>query len=413
MPSIDLYPHQLSAYQELDNGKILTGGVGTGKSITSLAYFYTKECGGELRLNGQGSTKPPTRPRDIYVITTAKKRDDLDWEKEAARFTISTRRDLSISGIQLQVDSWNNIVKYVDVKDAFFILDEQRLVGSGAWVKAFLKIAKHNRWIMLSATPGDVWMDYYPVFQANGFYKNKTDFQDQHVVWARFSKFPKIDRYVSQGKLLRLRRQILVEMPFERHTKRHLVSTLVDYDEKLYDKVVKKKWHVFEDRPARDIGELFLVMRKLVNSHPSRLEKVKELSKKHPRLIIFYNHNHELDSLRTLQDSLKIPCSEWNGHKHQDIPEGDRWIYLVQYTAGAEGWNCITTDAMIFYSLNYSYKIWEQAQGRIDRLNTKYTDLYYYVLRSKATIDIAIMRAIRNKKSFNEKAYVKAAGMEK
>ena len=486
MKEINLYPHQAKAYKEIGNGKILTGGVGSGKSITSLAYFFVHECDGGLRINGQGNFKTPRRPVDIYVITTAKKRDDLDWEEEASRFEITTDRSTSVAGIQLKVDSWNNIIKYVDVKDAFFILDEQRLVGAGAWVKAFIKIAKNNRWIMLSATPGDTWIDYYPVFQANGFYKNKTDFQDQHVVWSRFAKFPKIERYVSEGKLNRLRKSILVEMPLKRHTTRHISQIFTDHDLNLYEKVVKKRWNFIEQRPIRDVAELFRLMRLIVNSDQSRLVQLLELWKKHPRLIVFYNFNYELESIRSTlkalgstqtidsdsistgieflmksQSSLNATSSagknvllppgtvtgklqekldterreilngfldkgklnstvselhglgpfeqaEWNGQKHESVPTSDRWIYLVQYTAGAEGWNCITTDAMVFYSLNYSYKIFEQSQGRIDRINTKFTDLYYYVLRSRATIDLAILKALKGKKSFNEKAYSKS-----
>jgi superfamily II DNA or RNA helicase len=165
--------------------------------------------------------------------------------------------------------------------------------------------------------------------------------------------------------------------------------------------VVKRRWNVFENRPARDAGELSSIMRKLVNTDVSRLAAVLGLMEKHPRLIVFYNHNPELEMLRTL--GHLIPIAEWNGHKHQEIPDTDRRLYLVQYQAGSEGWNCITTDAMVLYSLTYSYKVWHQAFGRIDRLNTPFKDLHYYVLKSDSLIDAAVWQSLKSKKNFNER----------
>lgn len=404
--AIELYPHQLKAIEEMKNGSVLKGGVGTGKSRTAIAYYFQKECGGNLRINGEGDFSRMATPKDLYIITTAKKRDQKDWEKECSPFGLSSERDASFDGVKVTVDSWNNIKNYRDIHDAFFIFDEQRLVGSGAWVKSFIKIAKANRWIVLSATPGDTWMDYVPIFVANGFYKNRTEFIRQHVVYNNFSKYPKIDRYIEQGVLIKLRKKILVEMPYVRKTVRHIKKILVGYDKDKFEKVFKDRWNIFEERPIRDVAELFIAMRKVVNSDPSRLGAVLGLAEKHKRLIVFYNFNYELDFLRSAGEMLDIPLAEWNGHKHEEIPDSDRWIYLVQYTAGAEGWNCTATDAMIFYSLNYSYKIFEQAQGRIDRLNTTYHDLYYYVLQSDSLIDKAILKALASKRSFNEKELV-------
>jgi hypothetical protein len=409
---INLMTHQLKALHEIHDGAILKGGVGSGKSIVSLVYFYTKVCDGQLKINGKGDMLGMQKPRPLYIITTAKKRDNLEWEEECSRFGLSRIASSSISGVKVTVDSWNSITKYTEVKDAFFIFDEQRLVGSGAWVKAFLKIAKANRWIMLSATPGDSWMDYAPVFIANGFYKNKTEFLRRHVVYNNFSTFPKVDHYVETDRLERLRREVLVEMPYVRHTVRHVLNTIVSYDEDLMEKIRVKRWHIYEDRPLKNVGELFLVARKLVNSDVSRMGAIMALIEKHPRLIVFYNFDYELEILRTLQRILPIPFAEWNGHKHEDIPDTERWVYLVQYTAGAEGWNCVSTNAMAFWSLNYSYKLNEQARGRIDRLNTLYTDLYYYVLRSSSWIDREIVKSLAGKRDFNERSWAKANGFE-
>lgn len=403
---IRLRKQQLIAVEELSNGKVLCGDVGSGKSRVAITYFYTKECLGSISINRKGDSKTPSQPKDLYIITTAKKRDSLEWEEEFSAFGIYTNREDSIGGIQVTVDSWNNIAKYRNVYDAFFIFDEQRLVGSGAWVKAFLDIARKNRWILLSATPGDTWLDYIPVFVANGFYKNRTEFKRRHVVYNSFSKFPKVDRYVGEGHLARLRKRILVEMPVDRGTVRHQTWRFVGYDRDKFNTVFRDRWNPLDDVPIQDVGDLFRVMRKVVNSDPRRLEEVMRLAEKHPRMIIFYNFNYELEMLRSLADfpyMLDATFAEWNGHKHENVPSSDKWIYLVQYTAGAEGWNCITTNTIVFYSLNYSYKLMEQAKGRIDRLNTPYTDLYYYTLRSSAPIDVAILKALRNKKSFNEK----------
>ncbi len=528
---IELHDHQKEALPKMKNGCILWGGVGSGKSITAVAY-YLKE---------HASSK-----KDIYVITTAKKRDSLDWEGEFARAAIGTTPDATIAGV-LTVDSWNNIGKYRRVEGAFFIFDEQRLVGAGSWTSAFIGMARKNSWILLSATPGDTWMDYIPVFIANGFYRNRTEFKREHVVYNTFTKFPKVDRYISVGRLVRHRNSILVHMPYKRHTTRHEHKLEVEYDLEMYERVVKDRWHVYENRPLRDVAELFGVMRRVVNSASSRLKAVQHLMLECPRLIVFYNFDYELLLLRqlissptskpqrsssdgsvegvelagnpgarkistvtslpsecpvldagsaqelvlsrslaseststmssltptssstinpnsylptsdrcstnlgvgewnealskkgtgartktvesgngglidttTTADGLKststsaepLEVAEWNGHRHQDIPAGNSWVYLVQYTAGAEGWNCIETDTVLFFSLPYSYKVWEQARGRIDRLNTSYLNLHYYTLLSKSSIDSVIMKTLMSKKSFNESAYMRTKGVK-
>jgi hypothetical protein len=384
---IDLMEHQINAIELLGNGKILYGEVGTGKSATVMAYYMEKEA-----------------PRDIYVITTAKKRDSLDWLGEAARFGIGDRSTGSLAGV-IAIDSWNNIDKYLDVTDAFFIFDEQRLVGSGAWVKAFLKISKKNHWVMLTATPGDVWSDYAPVFIANGWYKNFTDFRMQHIVLKPYVKFPIIDRYVGTDKLERYRNEILVEMPYTKPTKRYLNYMEVDYDLELWHTAVKRRWNPYTDKPIKDVAELFRVMRRISNTDPSRIEMIMEIMKVHPKLIIFYNFNYELEILQGL--CVYADVAEWNGHRKDPIPDSDKWVYLVQYVAGAEGWNCVETDAMVLYSLTFSYKNFVQCQGRIDRLNTRFRKLYYYILINDSIIDRSVKEALNEKRSFNERKFMR------
>jgi hypothetical protein len=382
----ELMEHQKEALKNLGNGKVLWGGVGSGKTMTACAYYMQNEA-----------------PKDIVVITTAKKRDSLDWEGEFAAFGVSTTRSLSCAGT-LVVDSWNNIGNYIDKEDAFFIFDEQRLVGNGAWVKAFQKIAKKNQWILLSATPGDTWVDYAPLFLANGLYRNVTEFKREHIVYAPFSKYPKIVRYVGVRTLEKYRNMLLVEMPYMKHTSRVFEEISVGYDEEMLRLVNVKRWQPYEDRPLTDVSDMFRTMRKVVNSDPSRLDAVRALLKDHPKLIIYYSFNYELDILRQLADEVEV--AEWNGHRKHPLPTGDRWVYLVQYVAGAEGWNAITTDTMVFWSLTYSYKNFHQAQGRIDRLNTPFKTLYYFVLISDSVVDKAVKRSLDAKELFSERKFL-------
>ena len=365
----------------MKNGCILCGGVGSGKSRTALAYFTETE---------------PVKTEKLYIITTARKRDTHEWEDELKIFPRIKK---------FEIDSWNNIKKYKDVTGAFFIFDEDRVTGSGVWAKTFVKLSKVNRWIILSATPGDTWMDYIPVFLANGFYRNKTEFLHEHVIFNRYSKFPQVDRFVGTKRLERLRNDILVDMDFERPTTSHHIDIWCDYDKTIYKSAMKERWDVYKDKPCENISELCYILRKVTNSDVSRLVKVQEITAKTNRVIIFYNFDYELELLKSIHYSSRTKVAEWNGHKHEPIPKSHAWVYLVQYTAGAEGWNCISTDTMIFFSQNYSYKTMEQSQGRIDRMNTPFKDLYYYHLKSKSPIDLAITRALNRKQKFNESRY--------
>lgn len=398
-----LRDYQKDAVGRMFNGCILNGGVGSGKSRTGIYYFFDQQ-GGSFE---DHEYVPMKNPKDLYIITTAQKRDKLEWEGELAPFRMSTHPELSKYKKQkVVIDSWNNIKKYASVTDSFFIFDEDRVTGSGAWVKAFLKIAKSNDWIILSATPGDTWSDYIPVFVANGFYRNRTDFIREHVVYSRFTKYPKIDRYLNTGRLIRLRDKILIEMDFKRPTCSHHEDIYVSYDIQTYKDAGKLRWDPFKNEPIINASGLCYVWRKIVNSDDSRQIALLEIFEKHPRMIVFYNFDYELDILKGLYYGENVEVAEWNGHAHQPIPDTDSWVYLVQYNAGAEGWNCIRTDTIVFYSQNYSYKIMQQSAGRIDRLNTPYTDLYYYHLKSRSGIDLAISRALKDKKKFNETKYV-------
>ena len=397
-----LYDYQMDAVKKMRNGCILNGGVGSGKSRTGL-YYYFKEQGGSM----DPDYIPMKNPRDLYIITTAMKRDSLEWEVELTPYLLSKNPEVNYYRNKVVIDSWNNIKKYKDIYGAFFIFDEDRVTGKGAWVKTFLNIARKNQWIILSATPGDTWEQYIPVFVANGFYKNKTEFAREHCIYSRYTKYPKIERYINTGRLIRLRNQILIDMDFSRKTVPHHEDIYVKYDISKYREVMRTRWDPFKNEPIQQAAGLCYVLRRIVNEDESRQIALLELAEKHPRMIIFYNFDYELDILKGLYYGENVRIAEWNGHAHEPIPTSKSWIYLVQYTAGCEGWNCVKTDTIVFYSQNYSYKVLAQAAGRIDRLNTPYTDLYYYHLKTRSGIDLAISKALNEKKQFNETRWVK------
>ena len=394
-----LRDYQLDALGRMHNGCILNGGVGSGKSRTSIAYYYIRQ-GGSV----EPFTKLKKPVKDLYIITTARKRDTHEWESDMGPFVLSSTNPKSQA--KVTVDSWNNITKYADVRDAFFIFDEQRVVGWGTWSKTFVKIAQANEWILCSATPGDCWADYAPVFIANGYFKNITDFRNRHVVYKRFTKYPQIDKYIDTGRLIRLRKCVLIDMDFQRTVVYHPLDIYTEYDRDQYKLVQTTRWNIWDDRPMRSASELCQGLRKVVNSDSRKVDALLDLLIEHPKAIVFYNYDYELDILKNAHYCFGTEVAEWNGHAHQPIPEGDRWVYLVQYTAGCEGWNCIKTDTIIFYSLSYSYKQMEQARGRTDRMNTPYQDLYYYYLKTHAKIDLGIARALKDKKNFNEGKFV-------
>lgn len=404
---VELAQHQIDALKKMHNGCILRGDVGSGKSRTSLAYYYISVCKGMVKVNDKGSLREMESPRDLFIITTAKKRDDESWYDELAPFCITKNEIDNPSHVRVTVDSWNNIKKYVNIYGAFFIFDEQRVVGSGAWVKAFYKIAKKNQWILLTATPGDTWADYIPVFVANGFYRNKTEFNSIHAVFSRYAKFPKIERYERTDVLNKYRRQILVNMKDKREAVEHHVEVLCKYNKEIYRTIKKDRWDPYDKKPIEETGKLCYLERRVSNDDSSRIAEIRKLLEQNSKVIIFYNFDYELETLRELCGNMCITYNEWNGHKHEPVPDNDvGWAYLVQYAAGCEAWNCITTNVIIFYSQNYSYKVMTQSAGRINRMNTPFKDLYYYHLRSYSPIDLAIKRALALKKNFNEKSYL-------
>lgn len=379
--SIKLFPWQEKAVSHLKSGSILCGGVGSGKTFTSLIFVKRRyKC-------------------PVVVITTAKKRDTQDWQKDSEEVGLHN----------VTVDSWNNIEKYKDVKHCFFIFDEQRVVGYGKWAKTFIKISKSNDWILLSATPGDNWMNYIPTFIANGFYRNKTDFINRHVEYDRFAKFPKVKAYHGTAILEKHRRDILVPIENHKTTHRRKIRERTTYDKRLY-KILLTRFNPYSNEPIENPSEFTQTARKIVSSSENRQEAFRKLVMKINKVVVFYNYNYELGIILSILSDTGKDYAQWNGHIHEECPTSDNWVYVVQYTAGAEAWETTDTDSMIFYSPNYSYKIMEQAEGRIDRINTKYKELKYYYLVSDSPIDKAVLNSVKNKKKFNESAWAKEVG---
>ena len=201
-------------------------------------------------------------------------------------------------------------------------------------------------------------------------------------------------------------------MEDQRHTIRHNEDIYCDYDKLMYKSIFRDRWNYDKDKPIENASELCYQARKVVNNDTSRLTKIIDIQRRKKKVIIFYNFDYELEAMKNLFSDLELPYAEWNGHTHQPIPKTDEWVYLVQYNSGAEGWNCISTDTIIFYSQNYSYKMMEQASGRIDRMNTTFTDLYYYHLKSRSPIDASISKALSKKKKFNESKFVDSLDIE-
>lgn len=360
------------------SGSILVGATGSGKSIVGLEWYRRKR-----------STLP------LLVITTAKKKDSNEWIEEAAKLDIHN----------IEVVSWNTIQKYVSINNHVVIFDEHRAIGYGEWAKSFIAIAKNNDWIILTATPGDDWMDFAAVFIAEGFYRNRTAFLNAHVEWNPWVRYPKVLKWHNVWQLIEYRNLITTTLDYQRSALLHTFNIVTEYDKEAYTRALKTRWNPFNDEPIRNAAELCYCLRRISNETTSKLDILGEIFDAKKKLILFYNFKYELEMIRTWCSKNEILLREWNGEKHQDLPNGKSWIYAVQFIAGSEAWNCTSTDTLVFFSQNYSYRLMAQAAGRIDRRNTPYEHLYYYRLFTNSTIDNAINEALERKGKFNERLF--------
>lgn len=399
-----LKPEQQEAVDKLQSGMILVANTGAGKSRTGI-YWYFKENGGAF-INDD--YQPMKDPKDLYIITTANKRDTHDWDRELSLYLLSTDPEVNYYHNKVVVNSWQQIAKYKDISDAYFLFDEDHLTGSGAWVKTFLRIAQHNKWIILTATPGDKYEDYGPVFVANGYFRSIYEFKQKHLVYDYRPGWPRFVKCIGTTRLDRLKQRIIVRMNYEHDAEVHEKDILCEFDKELYKVVVKRRWDPYRNAPIENASQFCYCLRKITNLDESRIEACKQIVNEKNRVIIFYNHDPELELLKSVYWGKDISVAELNGHAHEAIPSTPKWVYLVNYAAGAEAWECTKTDTVIFYSLNYSYKTMVQAAGRIDRRNTPFSDLYYYRLKSRAPIDLAIEKCLKEKKTFNENTFAQA-----
>lgn len=414
MAGIELKDFQVDCVNQLRSGKVLAAGVGAGKSIMSLYWYATQCCKYRESRNAYGRLfKILKGSPDLYIITTAKKRDSQEWDEELAKFSLHKGvNGKEMGGITVTIDSWNNVAKYIDVQWAVFIFDEQRAIGSGSWAKAFTKIAKNNQWIMLSATPGDNWSDWCPVFIADGFHRNRTEFFRRHAVYSRYTKYPRIDRWIDTDYLERCRDKVLVTCEVPRNAERKIHELTCGYDKSQIKEVMKTRWNPETNEPFVNASELCFYIRRIVNTDKTRLDYAAHVVRDHRKVIIFYSLKVELEQILKLADLTGVPVYQYNGGRHDDLPQGSSWIYAVQFTSGSEGWNCITCNTVLYWSLPYSYKQAEQAAGRIDRLNTPFKELHYYIMRSFASIDLGIIRALKNKEDFNATGFLRASMKE-
>ena len=412
MTGIILKPFQENCLERLSTGKVLAADTGAGKSIMSLAWYLSKECASDehsLKSGAKAWTLYHGSP-DLYIITTPKKRDSEEWESDLSKFNLVKGRNSKEMGeVNIFIDSWNNIKKYTEIKNSVFIFDEQRAVGSGTWAKSFVKIAKQNHWIMLSATPGDTWSDWCPLMIAKGYYPNRTAFFNKHAVYNPYVKYREIIRWDNTDELEYYRSKMLVTCRMEKKTTRHFEEVIADCSNKYEVKrAYKERTNPKTGEPFKSASELCAYTRNIINTDPTRSAVGLKIIQMYDRIIIFYTLTDELEGIKWACNKAGRKMYFYNGEIHDQVPTGNNWAYIVQYTAGSEAWNCTTCNAMLFWDLTYSYKQFKQATGRIDRLNTPYSDLYYYAIRSYMPLDLAIRRALREKKDFNSRGFLKS-----
>lgn len=370
--------YQKRAINQMHNGCILCGGVGAGKSLTSLGYIDKVYPSGT-----------------VYIITPARKRNTGEWFDDIRKNDMDETRFV--------VDSWNNLSKYKDVKDAFFLFDEQKVSGKGTWAKSLIRIAKSNQWILLSATPGDTYDDYATVLIANGFVRNRTTWYDEYCVTKSQPFFHIVD-HKNKDVIDMMIRRIFIKMDYQSDKKRiERVIPIQARSAGEEKEILMTHKAPGAQMPFTTFAAAIAYVRMNCYDKSKKTEALRKIIEKHKKIIVFYNFLSEKLEIERAAIDANVTINFYNGQRHDPIPDTDEWVYGVQYNSGAEAWNCITTNAMVFYSPNYSYKTMEQAHGRIDRVNSPYECLYYYMLLNELNIDNKVMNALSSKKDFNEK----------
>ena len=401
-----LYKYQEQAVKDLLKGKhIVVAGTGCGKG--AMAVIWAK------------AMCDKTKKKKVLVITTASKSRTGDFEADADLWCGSSFRT-SLSSFS--VISWHKLRAWVG--DHFGELDEWVVIAdeiakasagvSSGMGKAFLQLTKANKdWAGFTATPGDVWLKFYPYFQACGYVKNKTQFVDRYVQIQTFKGFPEIVGYHHVDELVRFwkmastapdTRKMLAELPSETHR-------VVEFKKAAaYNKVMKTM--TSEDGELLDtVGALCAELRRLCFTKDKQQWVSDFVENLESGAVMFYNFTKTGDKLEEIViKALPKGARVWRiDGKHHEIPTaetiGKRDIVLCQWQSGSEALNLQFLHYWVSVELCYSYSTAIQARGRIKRIGQQ-MPMYYYYLQTKGTIETDIMRCLKNKGEFAEDVWL-------
>lgn len=402
-----LYDYQREAVRALVRGKhIVVAGTGSGKG--AMAVVWARQvC-------------ETTGKRKVLVITTASKAHmkPNDFELDADKWNGKEwRKSLS----SFSVISWHKFAAWVntywdELGEWVLVADEVAKASAGVssgMGKAFLKFTARNRdWAGFTATPGDVWLKFYPYFQACGLVRNKTQFMSRYCVVQTFKGFPEIVNYRYEHELKNFWTQIstapdtskmMAELPDEAH------KTLGFKKPSVYNKIINTR--ISPDGEMLDTpGALCAELRRQCFTKEKKQWITDFVENLGAGVVMFYNFIKTGDELEELV-SKAIPkgAKVWRiDGKHHDIPTADTIgkydVVLCQWQSGSEALNLQFLHYWVAVELCYSYSTAVQARGRIKRIGQKNFMRYYYLL-TDGTIEQAILKCLKNKSEFSEEVW--------
>lgn len=144
--------------------------------------------------------------------------------------------------------------------------------------------------------------------------------------------------------------------------------------------------------------------RQLCNSKDKQQAFIDLINSINDRVVVFYNFDSELDTLKTLVKDR--PIAEVNGHTNteQIYHDNDNCVLFVQYQAGARGLNLQDGNKIIYYSLTLSSDLFEQSKKRIHRIGTKYP-CFYWILQTKDSVEESIYKSLNRQEDYNEELF--------